>query len=187
LYRSSLELAHIFVTFLHMRKDTANEVASIIISARERLRRSLPTPKPSSDSLNDESGRSRTYVNEGDGIEDASISSGVATVDDSTSRSTIDDEEDHNIPRTMNTGAKYDPYKNKWIFPSSNSPHTMSRMTAYLSKVDWRVFNYITKYFLQNGTTFCILHKRRTVVLSIGTMITGHALEFSTVLLMDLV
>lgn len=54
---------------------------------------------------------------------------------------------------------------------SSKSIPMMHRMVDYLSRVDWRIFRYITKEFLPHGE---------------NPRITGHALEFSSALLVDL-
>jgi hypothetical protein len=150
--RSSLDLAHIFITFLHIRKDIAYEIASTIVTARQNLIRTIPTEKSSSNTI---------IAEENDG-DDTSISSGIVTVEDSDtivsennsiSRSTSDDDEDQNISTNVIGRKKYDLYKNK-IFSSSNSERIMSRIINYLSEVDWRVFNYITKHFIQNGKRF---------------------------------
>jgi hypothetical protein len=139
-----LDLAHVFITFLHIRKDIAYEIASTIIDARQRLIRQIPTQE----SL------SNKDMNEENDSDDASISSGIITADvsdnSSTSRSISDDDEDqNNIPEIMKR-KKYSLFKNKMI-DSSNSQRVMNRITTYLSEADWRVFNYITKHFLQDG------------------------------------
>ena len=41
-------------------------------------------------------------------------------------------------------------HKNKFAHLSKPLP-VMRRMTTYLSEVDWRVFQYLTQHFLQNG------------------------------------
>ncbi len=147
-----MDLAHIFITFLHIRKDIAYEIASTIVTARQNLIRTIPTEKSSSNTI---------IAEENDG-DDTSISSGIVTVEDSDtivsenssiSRSTSDDDEDQNISTNVIGRKKYDLYKNK-IFSSSNSERIMSRIINYLSEVDWRVFNYITKHFIQNGNRF---------------------------------
>ncbi len=147
-----MDLAHIFITFLHIRKDIAYEIASTIVTARQNLIRTIPTEKSSSNTI---------IAEENDG-DDTSISSGIVTVEDSDtivsennsiSRSTSDDDEDQNISTNVIGRKKYDLYKNK-IFSSSNSERIMSRIINYLSEVDWRVFNYITKHFIQNGKRF---------------------------------
>jgi len=153
-----LDLAHIFITFLHIRKDIAYEIASTIITARQHLIRTIPTEKSSSNTIIEENFRSNTHIAEENDGDDTSISSGIVTVEDSDtivsenssiSRSTSEDDEDQNVIGRK----KYDLYKNK-IFSSSNSERIMSRIINYLSEVDWRVFNYITKHFLQNGKRF---------------------------------
>ncbi len=156
-----MDLAHIFITFLQIRKDIAYEIASIIITARQHLIRTIPTEKSSSNTTIDKNFRSNTHIAEEKDDDDASISSGIVTVEDSDtvmsenssiSRSTSDDDEDQNISTDVIGRKKYDLYKNK-IFCSSNSERIMSRIINYLSEADWRVFNYITKHFLQNGKT----------------------------------
>jgi hypothetical protein len=139
-----LDLAHVFITFLHIRKDIAYEIASTIIDARQHLIRQIPTQE----SL------SNRDMNEENDSDDASISSGIITVDvsenSSTSRSIIDDDEDqNNVPEIMKR-KKYSLFKNKMI-DLLNSQRVMNRITTYLSEADWRVFNYITKHFLQDG------------------------------------
>ncbi len=149
-----MDLAHIFITFLHIRKDIAYEIASTIIDARQRLIRQIPTQKSSSNAIINE----KLISNEQNDIDDASISSGIVTGDESdtivsensnTSRSISDDDEDQNNMPDVIKRNKYNLYENKHI-DSSKSQH-MSRITKYLSEADWRVFNYITKHFLQDG------------------------------------
>ncbi len=154
-------MAHIFITFLHIRKDIAHEIASTIITARERLIQPISTEKSSSSTIIDNNIISKTHMSEENDNDDASISSGIVTAEDSdtvvsencsTSRSINDDDNDedqNNFPDIIRR-KKYNLHTNKNIH-SSNSQHIMSRMISYLSETDWRVFNYITKHFLQNG------------------------------------
>ncbi|CAF0769866.1 unnamed protein product [Adineta steineri] len=176
--KSSMELAHIFINFIFLRKDIAYEIASIIIAARRHLLPSLPIQTSSSTSVNSKNRISMTSMNDRHDADDTSISFGMVSVENSdtmasenssTTQSITDDDKDHNISMNIIRRKKYDLYKNKTMC-SLKSPCVMSRITNYLSKADWRVFNYITKYFLQNGT-----------------MITSHALEFSSALLIDLI
>lgn len=141
--RASLDLAHIFITFLHIRKDIAHEIASIIISARQHLIQPISIEKSSSSSI--------VLSNEND---DLSISSGIVTGEESdtviSEHSSVSNSINDNNEQDQN---KIHSYLNKNIY-SSNSQQIMNRMTSYLSEVDWRVFNYITKYFLQNGKKY---------------------------------
>lgn len=141
-------MAHIFITFLHIRKDIAHEIASTIITARQHLIQPISTQKSSSSSIL----QSKSDLDEDSDVK--SISSGIITSEDSQtiisehssiSSSISDDEHQRNIPKNYNS------YLNKNI-SSSNSQQIMNRIITYLSEVDWRVFNYITKYFLQNGS-----------------------------------
>ncbi|CAM4915049.1 unnamed protein product [Rotaria socialis] len=156
--RSSLDLANIFINFLHIRKDIAYEIASAIIDARQHLIEFPLTEKSSSSTM----------------FDDASISSSIVTAEDSdtamnessyTSRSMSKDAKNQNHLKKRRSN----PAKNKITY-SSTSQRVMNRIITYLSEVDWRVFNYITKHFLQKST-----------------MITRHALEFSSALLIDLI
>jgi len=147
-----LDLAHIFITFLHIRKDIAYEIAATIIAARQDLIQTISIQKSSSSA--------KTHISEENDNDVESISSGIMTAEDSDtimsenssiSRSISDDndEDENNIPDIIRR-KKYNLHTKKNIC-SSNSQRIMSRMTTYLSEIDWRVFNYITKYFLQNG------------------------------------
>lgn len=137
IYSASLDLAHIFINFLHLQKDVANEMATEIITARQRLVSQI--------SIDDR----------------ASISSEIL----------LEDEED--VVSELIQKQK------------SNPRFIMGRITSYLSTVDWRVFFHITKHFLQNGSLFFIIHKDNDFVFIDG-IITRHALEFSSALIMDL-
>jgi hypothetical protein len=122
-----------------MRKDLAYEIASTIIAARQRLVSPISIQKSSS--IIDKKSMSHTHIND-----DTSISSGIVTGEDSTvSESISDDDED--VIRTKKN-------KNRMNY---SSQRIMNRITTYLSEVDWRVFNYITKNFLQNGDCHLVL------------------------------
>ncbi|CAF3669561.1 unnamed protein product [Rotaria sp. Silwood1] len=164
--RLTLDLAHTFINFLHIRKDIAYEIASTIIDARQRLVPSKLTQKSSSSTNIDENFLSNIYINEENDNDDTSISSGIITAEDS---DTIVNENSKTSRSISDSRTKYNLDKKK-IFYLSNSQRIMNRIITYLSEVDWRVFNYLTKHFLQNGT-----------------MITSHALEFSSALLIDLI
>ncbi len=142
-------MAHIFITFLHIRKDIAHEIASTIIATRQRLIQPISKQKSSSSTII----ISKTHISdESDNNDNASISSGIVTAEDSSISSSISDNNDehqNNFPEVIGR-KKYNLYTNKSI-SSSNSQCIMNRITSYLSEVDWRVFNYITKHFLQNG------------------------------------
>jgi hypothetical protein len=135
-----LDLTHIFITFLHIRKDIASEIASAIISARQRLIQPISTQKSSSSTIIDD--------NDDD---DQSASSGIITAEESDTIISENDDKDH-------ADQNYFPImtsRNENIY-SSSSQRVMSRITAYLSEADWRVYNYLTKHFLQNGKqSFC--------------------------------
>ncbi len=157
-----MDLAHIFITFLHIRKDIAYEIASTIIDARQRLIPPIATENSSSSTMIDNNITSKTRLSEENDNDDASISSGIVTAEESDtvisensgpSRSISDDQ--NNFPDFIQR-KKYNLYMNKNISPS-NPQRMMSRMTSYLSEADWRVFHYITKHFLQNGwqSFFC--------------------------------
>ncbi len=145
-------MAHIFITFLHIRKDIAYKIASTIIASRQDLIQTISTQKSSSSA--------KTHISEENDNDIESISSGIITAEDcdtivsensSISRSISDDndEDENNFPDIIRR-KKYNLCTNKNIC-LSNSQRIMSRITTYLSEVDWRVFNYITKHFLQNG------------------------------------
>jgi hypothetical protein len=138
-------LAHIFITFLHIRKDIANEIASTIIAARQHLIQPISTSSSTIIDNDDQSASS--------GIITTEESDTMISKNDSTSRSISDDNdlEDQNYFPIMASRKNYNLYTNKNI-SSSSAQCVMSRMTAYLSEADWRVYNYITKHFLQNGT-----------------------------------
>ncbi|CAF0888177.1 unnamed protein product [Adineta ricciae] len=153
---ASLDLAHSFINFLHMKKDRAHEVASAIINARQHLLRNPQQYTTASNTMN--------YEDDVSVADDRSISSGVISIENSDitlseEDSTVNDDDDiftsDNRSRNLH---------------NSNSQCIMNRISTYLSNVDWRIFNYITKTFLQNGTP-----------------ITSHALEFCTALLLDLI
>ena len=148
------------IAFLHLRKDIAYETASTIIAARQRLIQPLSTDESSSSNTVDDSVESKMRM--GDDDSDRSVSSGVSTSDendtliseyDQTSRSISDDSghKNRNHFPIITSTKNYRFYTNKNIC-SSNSQRVMNRITSYLSEVDWRVYNYITKHFLQNGS-----------------------------------
>ena len=146
LLRASLDLAHSFITFLHMKKDRAHEVASAIINARQYLIRNPQLHTTSSNTMN--------YKDDVSIADDRSISSGVISVQNSDAtlseeNSRIDDDDiftSDNRNRNLH---------------NSKSQSIMNRMTTYLSNADWRVFNYITKTFLQDGrTNFYFIYNR---------------------------
>ncbi|CAF4450047.1 unnamed protein product, partial [Rotaria sp. Silwood2] len=169
--RSSLDLAHIFINFLHIRKDIAYEIASTIIDARQRLIQLNPTEKSSSTTNIDENFISDIHINDENDNDDTSISSGIVTAEDSDTIVNENNKTSKSISNNSDSDRRKTYYVNKnKIFSLSHSQRIMNRITTYLSEVDWRVFNYITKHFLQNGT-----------------MITSHALEFSSALLIDLI
>lgn len=94
--------------------------------------------------------------------DDQSVSSGMMSIEESdtilsendrASRSLSEEDTDSNhFPMNINR-KNYQFHTNKNIF-SSNSQPIMNRITSYLSEVDWRVYNYITKHFLQHGSKF---------------------------------
>ncbi|CAF4265277.1 unnamed protein product, partial [Rotaria sp. Silwood2] len=149
--RSSLDLAHIFINFLHIRKDIAYEIASTIIDARQRLIQLNPTEKSSSTTNIDENFISDIHINDENDNDDTSISSGIVTAEDSDTIVNENNKTSKSISNNSDSDRRKTYYVNKnKIFSLSHSQRIMNRITTYLSEVDWRVFNYITKHFLQN-------------------------------------
>ena len=142
LCRASLDLAHSLINFLHMKKDHAHEVASAILNARRYLLRNPQQHTTSSNTMN--------YEDDVSVADDRSLSSKVISIQNSDltlseEDSTVNDDDDiftsNNKSRNLH---------------NSKSQCIMNRISTYLSNVDWRIFNYITKTFLQNGrTNFC--------------------------------
>ncbi|CAF1222036.1 unnamed protein product [Adineta ricciae] len=155
---ASLDLAHSFINFLHMKKDYAHEVASAIINARQYLLRYPQQRTTSSNTMN--------YEDDVSIADDRSLSSGVISIQNSDitlseQDNTVNDDDDDDLLTSDNRSRD---------LHNSKSQCIMNRICTYLSNVDWRIFNYITKTFLRNGSP-----------------ITSHALEFCTALLLDLI
>lgn len=128
-------------------------MASTIINARESLvaTKSTKTSVPST-IINKKLQSNLDQDNERD--DTTSNSSGIVTAEDSdTSTNVSDDGENQDLHSNILRKDNYRRYKSK-RFSVSNSQCTMYRITMYLSTADWRIFNYITKNFLQNGMTF---------------------------------
>ena len=157
-----MDLSYIFTNFLHIRKDIAYEIASAIIDARQRLVQHSTTQKFSSNGIRNENSISNIRVNEENDDDDVSLSSGIISAKDShtivkksSSKSNCisdGDEYQNDNPNNVSIN-RYNIQRNK-ILNLTNPQCNMNRMTTYLSEVDWRVFNYITQYFLQKGITF---------------------------------
>lgn len=133
------------MSFLHIRKDIAYEIASNIINTREQLVQSMATETSLSSTITERKFMSDMYINEENDRDDTSISSGIITSEDS---DTVIHKNDDDVKNQNNHS---DATREKQNNSSNSQSNMMNRITIYLSKVDWRVFNYITKYFLQNG------------------------------------
>ena len=133
--RFSLDLAGTLTRFLHVRHDLAQELASIIVAARQRLIQPGSMPQASS----------TTIMNDATIDDRCSINSGMSTFDDSDSL--LSDSTDHQRNSedlaSCREGSKQ--------VASSALPPGMARTTAYLSNVDWRVFHHITTDFMRHG------------------------------------
>ena len=165
-----MDLTHLFITVLHIRKDIAYETASTIITARQRLIQPKLARVSSSDRSIDDSLESKTYLSEED--DDRSISSGIISNEDS--GSIFSENSDDNQRRDQNHFPKIINGKNRQFRSnkdgdSSDSHSIMNRITSYLSEVDWRVYNYITKHFLQNGSSACATNRsKRLFILNLS-------------------
>lgn len=151
MHRATLDLTRLFITVLHLRKDIAYETASTIIAARQRLIQPILADESSSNRSIDDSLESNTYSSDED--DDRSVSSGIISDKESETLSNENSEhrdQKHHFPKNIQGKDRLiDSNKNT---DSSNSHPIMNRITSYLSEVDWRVYNYITKHFLQNGS-----------------------------------
>ncbi|UJR22823.1 hypothetical protein I4U23_025853 [Adineta vaga] len=118
---ASLDLAHIFITFLHMKKDPAHEIASRIINARQQLVRTQRTQKSSfNNTIHNENDTSNLDIHEEKNLDDTSISSGMISIESSDTTLNGNDS-------TSRSNSVYETYFHlKWCYDSCIDSNTKS-------------------------------------------------------------
>ncbi|CAF1148756.1 unnamed protein product [Didymodactylos carnosus] len=173
------ELTLIFITFLDIHKDIAYEMASIIVDSRSQLpitkdihshtivKQKYRSKMRSADDLDQNDNKSALIDDDDEwkNYADNKIRIGLLKLLNSIVKGDANDQ----LNVSDNSSNEFGQRQSNTICPL-HTRHFMTRVTSYLSKADWRAFDYLSKHFFQSGT-----------------ITTVHALEFSSALLNDLI